>query len=85
MKPGASKAMSKSRAATCRCHEMHCPLFCDARAANQSPGAWIAGGDDARRNEHEVVGVRVAVEAAASQVACCVLVCAPVYSCVVPV
>jgi hypothetical protein len=45
---------------------------------HQTLRSWSAIGESARGDEHEVVGVGVAVEAAAAEVAGCVLVCAPV-------
>ena len=84
MKPGASKAMSKSSAATCRCCETRRRFAQHAHATNQSLGPRSAGGDGAGRDEHEVVGVRVAVEFTPFDLAYRVLVCAPVDSCVVP-
>ncbi len=47
-------------------------------------GPRSAWGDGAGRDEHEVVGVRVAVEFVPFYSAKRVLVCAPVDSCVVP-
>jgi hypothetical protein len=48
------------------------------RSTHQTLRSWSAIGERGRRDEHEVVGVGVAVEAAAAEVAGCVLICAPV-------
>jgi hypothetical protein len=84
MKPGASNAMSKSSAATCRCCHAPAHAFAfRARLTYQPSGTRSAVGQGAGGNEHKVVGVRVAVEAAAAKIANRVLIRAPVDASVV--
>ena len=57
---------------------LHTLFVCQVMQTNQPSAAWSAVGQGAGRNEHEVVCVRVAVKAAAADVACRVLICTPI-------